>query len=116
MIVQILENLLNNSIYWIQQQKRLDPRFNPYISVVIDTKAKEIRFADNGQGISPNRRDEIFQPFVTTKPPGQGKGLGLYISREVAKYNGGALYLSEEHTAHSNKLNTFVFTLNAKDK
>lgn len=116
MIVQILENLVNNSIYWIKQQKRLDPRFKPYISVVIDTPNKEIRFTDNGPGISPKRREEVFQPFVTTKPPGQGKGLGLYVSREVAEYNGAALYLSEERTIHQEKLNTFIFALETKDK
>jgi signal transduction histidine kinase len=116
MIVQILENLLSNSIYWIEQEKRLNPKLRPFISVLIDTKAKEIRFTDNGPGITPNRRKEIFQPFVTTKPPGQGKGLGLYVSNEVAKYNGAALYLSDEHTVHPNKLNTFVFALDAKDR
>ena len=90
--------------------------FSKTVRSIVDTKTKEIRFTDNGPGISPNRQDEIFQPFVTTKPPGQGKGLGLYISREVAKYNGAALYLSEEHTIHPNKLNTFVFSLDAKER
>ncbi len=116
MIVQILENLISNSVYWLKQKGRLDRSFKPEISVVIDTALKEITFTDNGPGISPARRDEVFQPFVTTKPPGEGKGLGLYISREIANYNGASLYLSNERTLHQGSLNTFVFALESKSK
>jgi len=116
MIVQILENLISNSVYWLKQQSRLERSFKPKITVVIDTAAKQIHFTDNGPGISPARRDEVFQPFVTTKPPGEGKGLGLYISKEVANYNGASLYLSDERAVHRNSLNTFVFALESKSK
>lgn len=114
MIVQILENLISNSVYWLSQQKRLHPAFKPKITVRIDTKTKQIEFTDNGPGVSPNRKDEVFQPFVTTKPPGKGKGLGLYISREIAEYNNANLYLSDERTIRSNSLNTFVLILEAR--
>ena len=87
MVAHIVENLLSNSVYWLKQQKALDRSFQPEIEVVIDTRAKEIRFTDNGPGVEPSREEEIFQPFVTTKPPGEGKGLGLYISREIASYH-----------------------------
>lgn len=111
MIVQVLENLISNSVYWLKQQKELDPAFRPKIGIVIDTEGKEISFTDNGPGIDPERSEEIFLPFVTLKPSGEGKGLGLYIAREIATYHDAELYLSEIPSAHARKLNTFVFSL-----
>ena len=116
MIVQILENLLSNSVYWLKQQRRLDKGFAPTIEVVVDVKAREIRVTDNGPGIAPERKEEVFQPFVTTKPPGEGKGLGLYISREIAHYHGATLVLSDRPTVHKERLNTFVLKLGANQK
>jgi signal transduction histidine kinase len=115
MVVQILENLISNSVYWLKQQQRLDRMFRPRITVVVDISTKEVRFMDNGPGISPTRRDEVFQPFVTTKPPGEGKGLGLYISREIAEYNGASLYLSDDRPVRGDSLNTFVLALESKN-
>ncbi|MET0462742.1 MAG: sensor histidine kinase [Chitinophagaceae bacterium] len=115
MFVQILENLISNSVYWLKQQQRLDRAFRPQITVVVDVSAREVRFTDNGPGISPARRDEVFQPFVTTKPPGEGKGLGLYISREIAEYNGASLYLSDDRPVRRDSLHTFVLALESKN-
>jgi len=116
MIVQIMENLLSNSVYWLDQQHKLDRDFLPEITVIIDTKAKAIHVIDNGPGVPIRRKDEIFQPFVTTKPPGEGKGLGLYISREIAKYHQAELFLSDEPTIHDDRLNTFILCLEVQDK
>ena len=60
---------------------------------------------------NPSREEEIFQPFVTTKPPGEGKGLGLYISREIASYHDAAIGISDKRTVHPDRLNTFVLSL-----
>lgn len=116
MILQVIENLISNSVYWLKQQMKLEPAFQPLITVTIDTRRKQLRFSDNGPGIPPARREDIFQPFFTTKPPGEGKGLGLYISREIAEYHGGELYLSETHAKGRDSLNTFVFALEANGK
>ena len=116
MVVQIVENLLLNSVYWLKQQKKLDKRFQPRISVVLQPKARQICVTDNGPGVATSRKEEIFQPFVTTKPPGEGKGLGLYIAREIAAYHDAALFMSDEHSAHKNRLNTFVLALGAGKK
>jgi C4-dicarboxylate-specific signal transduction histidine kinase len=116
MVVQILENLLINSVYWLKQQKKIDRRFHPRIEVLLQPKARQICITDNGPGVAISRREEIFQPFVTTKPPGEGKGLGLYIAREIATYHDAALFMSDEHTVHKNRLNTFVLALGAGKK
>ena len=111
MIVQIMENLLSNSVYWLKEQKTISKDFSPEIKVTIDTQAKEIHLTDNGPGVPPFRKEEIFQAFVTTKPPGEGKGLGLFISREIAKYNRASIYMSEEKAVHDDRLNTFILSL-----
>lgn len=116
MIVQVLENLITNSVYWLKQQREVDKTFAPRIEVVVDTAGKEITVTDNGPGVDPTRREEIFLPFVTLKPSGEGKGLGLYIAREIATYHDAELYLSEVPTVHAVRLNTFVFSLGNKEQ
>ena len=111
MVAQIIENLLSNSVYWLKQEKALATSFSPKIEVIVDTKAKRILVTDNGHGVDPTRMEEIFQPFVTTKPPGEGKGLGLYLSREIASYHNTSIGMSDELTVHADRLNTFVFSL-----
>lgn len=111
MVAQIIENLLSNSVYWLKQQKVLEAPFEPRIEIVIDMGAKEIQITDNGPGVDPDRKEDIFQPFVTNKPPGEGKGLGLYLSREIASYHNAALAMSDLRLVHSDRLNTFVLSL-----
>jgi len=111
MVVQVLENLLNNSVYWLKQKNVLDEDFKPRIDITLDTKKRELLVTDNGPGVDPARREEIFGAFVTTKPPGEGKGLGLYISREIAKYHGGKLTMADAEGPADNRLRTFVLSL-----
>ncbi len=116
MIAHIFENILINSVYWLKQKRITEKGFSPEISVTIDTKEREIRITDNGPGVPIERKEEIFQPFVTTKPPGEGKGLGLYISREIAKYHNAKLYMSDDPSISEDRLNTFVFRLEEEEE
>lgn len=112
MIIQIVENLIANSVYWLKQQKKFERGFKPQITIEADPKTKSISVEDNGPGVDPGRREIIFQPFITSKPPGQGRGLGLYISRELAKYHGWQLYLEQQGKGRRpGRLNTFVLDM-----
>ena len=64
--------------------------------MTIDGDLKILTFEDNGPGVIEDERERIFQPFITNKPTGQGRGLGLYISRELAENHGWKLYMDEE--------------------
>jgi len=108
MIVQILENLISNSVYWIKQEQNINRTFSAKIKLVIDRDEEKISFTDNGPGIPRDKREEVFRPFVSTKPPGAGKGLGLYISKEIAKYHNASLSLLDNNDKY---LNTFVLNI-----
>ena len=111
MFLQIIENLLANSFYWLKIQKKLDEGFRPKITIELDRDGNTIAFSDNGPGIAPEDSDSIFQAFFTRKPPGEGKGLGLYISRELAQYHDWQLYLLETPSRKTGRLNTFILDI-----
>lgn len=103
MFVQVIENLLANSVFWIDAQYKIDRKAGIVkddadepigkISVEIDLRTNRITVTDTGPGIPEERRDLVFEPFFSTKKQKQGKGLGLHISREIAEYHGGQLTL-----------------------
>jgi signal transduction histidine kinase len=92
---RVVLNLINNAFYAVSEKKQLlDETYLPTVS--ISTKRLngkiEIKVADNGNGIPQKVLDKIYQPFFTTKPSGQGTGLGLSMSYEiVTKGHGGEL-------------------------
>jgi len=100
---RVILNLLTNAFYACTERSRsaVDRRKNEDIlayepTVSISTKMfvdkVEIKISDNGNGIPQNIIDKIFQPFFTTKPTGQGTGLGLSLSYDiVTKGHGGEL-------------------------
>ncbi len=108
MIVQVLENLISNSVYWLRQRQALDPGHRSHIDVVVDTQRQLISFRDNGPGIPASAAKRVFSAFFTTKPGGRGKGLGLFIAREVARYNKAELELLDTGEEF---LNVFILDL-----
>lgn len=116
MMVQVFENLISNSVYWLNQRKVIHKGFSPEICITVDVDNKQISFSDNGPGIESSRRDEVFHAFVTTKPPGRGKGVGLFIAREIAIYHGADLFLSEDDVNTDGNLNTMVLDLSKANK
>ena len=91
---RVLLNLFNNAFYSVAEKKKQQPgNYEPTISVYTKKIADkvEIKIADNGNGIPQNIIDKIFQPFFTTKPTGEGTGLGLSLSYDIIKVHGGTL-------------------------
>jgi two-component system, NtrC family, sensor kinase len=91
-IGRVILNLLNNAFYAVTEKKKLSQEgYNPIVS--INTKMAgeqvEIKVTDNGNGIPQKALEKIFQPFFTTKPAGQGTGLGLSMSYDIVKAHGG---------------------------
>jgi two-component system NtrC family sensor kinase len=93
-IGRVLLNLYNNAFYAVNDKKKQNQNeYEPTVSVStkkINGKV-EIRVRDNGNGIPQKVLDKIFQPFFTTKPTGQGTGLGLSLSYDIIKAHGGEL-------------------------
>lgn len=115
MFIQIMENLLANSFYWLKYQLIVQAKFRPRITITLDSTTKTVAVTDNGPGVEPERADEIFEPFVTSKPPGQGSGLGLYISRELAEYHKWTLDIERNVKTTHGALHTFVLDLSEVD-
>jgi signal transduction histidine kinase len=90
-ILQILDNLMSNAMYWLV--RRVDRSIKPEITIEIDVEQGVVRFVDNGPGIPASTGDRVFDAFYTTKPSGEGRGLGLYISKRLATENNAELSL-----------------------
>jgi signal transduction histidine kinase len=94
-IGRVLLNLYNNAFYAVQQKKKwLNGQYEPAVSVSTKKVGNNIMITvkDNGIGISSKVADKIFQPFFTTKPTGEGTGLGLSLSYDIiTKGHGGTL-------------------------
>jgi ligand-binding sensor domain-containing protein/signal transduction histidine kinase len=95
-IGRVILNLITNAFYVVNERLRQaqpDAHYEPTVTVStkkIGSKV-EVRVKDNGNGIPQKILDKIFQPFFTTKPTGQGTGLGLSLSYDIVKAHGGEL-------------------------
>ncbi len=91
---RVILNLFTNAFYSVSEKKKLlKDGYTPIVSVTtkkIKDKV-EIRIKDNGIGIPQKMLDKIYHPFFTTKPTGQGTGLGLSLSYDIIKAHGGEI-------------------------
>jgi signal transduction histidine kinase len=119
-IGRVLLNLINNAFYTVNEKKKsyelstmslptTQAGYQPLVSV--QTKKLngkvEIKVADNGNGIPESVKEKIFQPFFTTKPTGQGTGLGLSLSYDIIKAHGGEIKVNTKEGEGS----TFIIQL-----
>jgi signal transduction histidine kinase len=113
-IGRVLLNLLTNAFHAVNERKATAPEgYEPTVWVTTRKTGQgvEITVRDNGHGIPDNIKDKIFQPFFTTKPTGQGTGLGLSMSYDiVTKGHGGELTVTSEE----GKSTTFTMVLPVK--
>lgn len=112
-IGRVLLNIFNNAFYATQQRKKAGANgYEPLLTVKTwkDGKHINILIRDNGAGIPESVKQKIFQPFFTTKPTGQGTGLGLSLSYDViTKGHGGKINVESEE----NGFTEFTLTLPA---
>jgi signal transduction histidine kinase len=93
-IGRVILNLINNAFYAVNEKKKSGIEgYEPTVSVNTKKVANKVLISvkDNGNGIPQKVVDKIFQPFFTTKPTGQGTGLGLSLSYDIVKAHGGEL-------------------------
>jgi PAS domain S-box-containing protein len=86
---QMLHNLILNAVQALGNEGKVE------LEVYEGADGYELRLSDNGPGIAPEQREQIFEPLFTTKA--KGNGLGLWISREMARRHGGELSLCQGH-------------------
>jgi signal transduction histidine kinase len=102
---QVWTNLLDNAIDALVDAGTPDPAIE--IATSHDETSVTVAITDNGPGIDPAVRDTLFQPFVTTKPSGDGTGLGLDISRRIVVEDHGGQLTVVSHPGRT----TFTVTL-----
>lgn len=100
-IIQVFDNLMNNSIYWLQYKKEKN------IKITIDNPW--VYFEDNGPGIDKAVENTLFSPFVTCKPEGEGRGLGLFIIQQLLDDCNCDIILDKERNAEGRR---YRFSLN----
>jgi len=109
-IGRVFLNLINNAFYAVhERQKEEGDAYKPIVLIStrkIDGKI-EIRVSDNGNGMPDSIKEKIFQPFFTTKPTGQGTGLGLSLAYDIIKAHGGEIKVESKE----GDLTTFIIQL-----
>lgn len=111
MIIQILENLLSNSLYWLELRKRNEPGFQPRISLTLEANPLVITYEDNGRGIARENQENVFRAFFSLKEKTKRRGLGLFIARECAQYHNGTLTLEDHIDRETGRLHRFLLEL-----
>ena len=114
MIVQIIENLISNSLYWLDLRSQHEPGFRPHITISLEEDPLTFNYEDNGRGIAKENREKAFRAFFSLKEKSKRRGLGLYIARECAEYHGGSLTLDGKVNRETGRLHRFILELPAE--
>lgn len=93
-LTQVIDNLARNSEYWLRSLKIQDDSHPLCIHVVIDSP--RVVFWDTGPGVRKGMEDACFEIFTTDKPPSEGHGLGLFITRQLLEEEGCSIYLADD--------------------
>ncbi|MEP3998891.1 MAG: ATP-binding protein, partial [Ekhidna sp.] len=96
---RVILNLITNAFYAVNEKKQHTPNnYQPTVSVCTKKNGNNVvvQVTDNGNGIPKEVMDKIFQPFFTTKPTGQGTGLGLSMSYDIIKAHGGKIEVASK--------------------
>ena len=97
---RVFINMVSNACYALDEKRRaVEAEFGTFIPTLSLTTKRmensvEVRIRDNGTGIPPNIMEKMFSPFFTTKPSGEGTGLGLSLSNDIVRRHGGSIEAS----------------------
>jgi signal transduction histidine kinase len=105
-LMQVIDNLVRNSEYWLTVPSAVQKTPKPQIAIEI--KRPTITVWDNGLGVRPELGNQIFEMFVTDKRKDEGRGLGLFISREILMRYGCNIELSEQTNAYGRRFKFVV--------
>jgi signal transduction histidine kinase len=115
-IGRVVLNLINNAFYAVNERsKKGEKGYEPTVSITTLLTANSqllIAIKDNGSGIPDTIKDKIFQPFFTTKPTGQGTGLGLSLSYDIVKAHGGIMEVQSSNGVGSDFIITLPYQTN----
>ena len=109
-MIQVFDNLINNSLYWLKKYYDSDGKSGLVMKATI--KSPYVYFEDNGWGVDKSIEDSIFEPFVTRKPVGEGRGLGLYIIKNLLNADNCDIVLDGERNRLGNRYR-FIINLHS---
>jgi signal transduction histidine kinase len=105
-LTQVIDNLARNSEYWLMDNVGRDFEIAPEIHVALSEST--IAFWDSGRGVRPAMESTLFELFVTDKPREQGQGLGLFIVRELLKFENCSISLGSERNSHGRRFKFYI--------
>lgn len=100
-LTQVFDNLLLNSHYWLNvalSQERIKQGI-----ITIRLKSPAVTLYDNGPGVDPTTEETLFDPFVTRKPRGVGRGLGLFVARQLLDAEGCSIFLGPKRNSEGRR-------------
>jgi len=110
-LLQLLLNLIDNAVYWLQQTSKKEKQ----IEILLDGNKNQMIFSDNGPGVDKEHAAYIFEPFFSGKGE-EGRGLGLYIARQLLERNDYSIELAELKSEKILPGANFVVSFVAEDK
>jgi signal transduction histidine kinase len=110
-LLQLLLNLFDNAVYWLQQTSQADKR----IEILLDGNKGRMIFSDNGPGIDKDDAPYIFEPFYSGKGD-EGRGLGLYIAKQLLERNEYSIELAELKSEQPLSGASFIINLFTEEK
>jgi len=110
-LLQLLLNLFDNAVYWLQQTSQKEKK----IEILLDGNNSRMIFSDNGPGIDKDDEPYIFEPFYSGKGD-EGRGLGLYIARQLLERNDYTIELAELRSEKKLTGANFVIDFFVEDK
>jgi signal transduction histidine kinase len=121
-IGRVILNLINNAFYAVNARQKMEQQgeYKPQVTISTRKEGNQvvIEVSDNGTGMTEQVKEKIFQPFFTTKPTGEGTGLGLSLSFDIiTKGHGGELKVETQPAAlaaqlgKEGRVTTFIILL-----